>query len=99
MLLLPTFGLTSINAIFEFVIKKFGNQQNVPDDIKWRCVSYNGAFFVKYVTTCTFIGLSLEILRIVDLFLYLIKILWAKSPIERQAVRKVINFRYYFMLD
>ena len=83
------FGLTSINAILGFVINKFGTDQSVSNDLKWRCVSYNGAFFVKYVTTCTFIGLSLEIVRLFDLILYLIKILWAKSAIERQAVRKV----------
>ena len=88
-LILPTFGLTSIDRIFVFVVNKMSSAENFISDDKWRCVSYNGAFFVKYVTTCTFIGLSLEIVRLFDLFLYLLKLLWAKSALERQAVRKV----------
>lgn len=82
-LILPTLGLTSINAIFEFL-----NNKEIAI-IKWTCISDNGAFFLKYVTTCSFIGTALDLLRIPELLLYVIKMFYSRSSAERLAVRMV----------
>jgi calcium permeable stress-gated cation channel len=81
-LILPTLGLTSINAVFQWLNK---NELS----FKWRCVSDNGAFFLKYVTTCSLIGTALDLLRLPELLWYLIKLLWSRSLSERLAVRMV----------
>jgi hypothetical protein len=81
-LILPTIGLTSINALIE----AFGKDDS---NIKWRCISDNGAFFLKYVTTCSFIGTALDLLRLPDLFLYILRTMWSRSSAERLAVRMV----------
>lgn len=80
-LILPTLGLTSINALLEFKT----NDSNV----KWTCVSDNGAFFVKYIITFSFIGTALDLLRLPDLFMYIIRMIWSRSSAERLAVRMV----------
>ena len=56
-----------------------------------RCIFIpdNGAFFVNYVITSAFIGTAAELVRIPELLLYSIRIVWAKSAAERTAVRKV----------
>ena len=112
-LVLPTLGLTSINTLLEL---KWLNNKN-DDSIKWRCVSDNGAFFLKviicnkkiqlrflsfeykidnltslilkYITTCAIIGTALDLLRLPDLFLYLIRMMWSRSSAERHAVKMV----------
>ena len=84
-LILPTLGLTSINALFQWL-------SNDDKNIKWRCVSDNGAFFIKYVTTFGLIGTALDLLRLPDLFLYLIKMSWSRSAVERHDVRQVNIF-------
>ena len=87
-LILPTLGLTSINALIE----SLGHQDD--DNIKWRCISDNGAFFLKYVTTCSFIGTALDLLRLPDLFLYILRTLWSRSSAERLAVRMQAAFEF-----
>lgn len=88
-LILPTLGLTSINALFEWINDKDD------DIIKWKCISDNGAFFLKYVTTCSFIGTALDLLRLPELLLYIIKMLHSRSSAERFAVR-MVNFYFQF---
>jgi calcium permeable stress-gated cation channel len=88
-LILPTLGLTSINAVFQWFNK---NELS----FKWRCVSDNGAFFLKYVTTCSLIGTALDLLRLPELLWYLIKLLWSRSLSERLAVRMVNEILLYF---
>ena len=82
-LILPTLGLTSIDAAFRW----FQDKSN----IKWECVSDNGAFFIKYITTCSFIGTAIDLLRLPDLLLYLIRMLWSRSKAERLCVKMVCN--------
>ena len=84
-------GLTSIDRLLVWIFNKMSSDEDVVYTDKWRCVSYNGAFYVKYVTTSTFVGLSIEILRPDHLILYIVKLLWAKSAIQRHAIRKVNN--------
>jgi hypothetical protein len=83
-LILPTLGLTSVNALFEFL-----NNKEEEDIIKWRCVSENGAFFLKYVTTCSLIGTALDLLRISELIVYIFKLAYSRSLAERVAVKMV----------
>ena len=90
-LILPTLGLTSINAVFQYI----GTKDT--DNIKWRCVSDNGAFFLKYITTCSFIGTAFDLLRLPDLLLYLIKMFWSRSSAERLAVRMVSKRTLFFV--
>ena len=82
-LILPILGLTSIDAVFAW----FQDKTN----FKWRCVSNNGAFFIKYVTTFGLIGTALDLLRLPDLLLYLVKMVWSRSSVERHGLRKVIT--------
>lgn len=89
-LILPTLGLTSINAFFEWI----GDKQSDVSNIKWKCVSDNGAFFLKYVTTCSLIGTALDLLRLPELLLYLLKMLWSRSSAERLAVRMQVAFEF-----
>lgn len=91
-LILPTLGLTSINALFEWL----NNKESVV--IKWTCISDNGAFFLKYVTTCSFIGTALDLLRLPELFLYVVKMLYSRSSAERLAVRMVRTYLKRFYL-
>jgi hypothetical protein len=89
-LILPTLGLTSLNALFEF---KWLNQTS-EYSVKWRCISDNGAFFLKYVTTCSLIGTALDLLRLPDLFLYLIRSVWSRSRAERLSNRMEAAFEF-----
>jgi calcium permeable stress-gated cation channel len=93
-LILPTLGLTSINAIFDWLKNKDPNDP--ANSIKWQCISDNGAFFIKYVTTCSFIGTALDLLRIPELLLYLCKLLWARSSAERLAIRMQVAFEFEY---
>lgn len=45
--------------------------------------------FLKYVTTCSLIGTALDLLRLPELFLYVVRLLWSRSSAERLAVRMV----------
>ena len=63
--ILPSLGLTSAQAFFEWAI-------NVNGTYRWECVFLpdNGAFFVNYVITSSFIGTALELMRFAELFMY-----------------------------
>lgn len=49
----------------------------------------NGAFFVNYIITSTFIGAAIELLRLADLIYYIYVIITAKSTAERRVIRHV----------
>jgi hypothetical protein len=49
----------------------------------------NGAFFVNYIITSTFIGETIELLRLADLVFYIYIIATAKSTVERRVIRHV----------
>jgi len=95
-LILPTLGITSIDA----AILWFQDKSN----IKWQCVSNNGAFFIKYITTCSLIGTAIDLLRLPDLLLYLIRMLWSRSKAERLCVKIVSDldlvqiYKFYLFL-
>lgn len=62
------------------------------------CVFLPGhcAFFVKYVITAALTGSALELLRFSELFMYCLKILFARSAAEKSAIRKVA-FSFAFL--
>lgn len=56
-----------------------------------RCVflSGNGAFFVNYVITASFIGTALDLIRFPELFMYAFYICFSRSRAEQAGLRKV----------
>lgn len=57
---------------------------------RWDCLFLpdKGAFFVNYITTSTFIGTSLELIRFSELFVYAFCICLTRSKAESSSVRK-----------
>ncbi|XP_025105358.1 CSC1-like protein 2 isoform X4 [Pomacea canaliculata] len=91
-LILPSLGLTSAHAFFEWAVIE--DQKK----LQWQCIFMpsNGSFFVNYVITAAFIGTALELLRFSELFMYGIRLLIARSNAEKAAVRKAVlwDFQY-----
>jgi hypothetical protein len=89
-LILPSLGLTSIEGFLRWVFK---NEDDIKHSsrIRWMCVFLpdNGAFFVNYIITSTFIGEVIELLRLPDLIFYIYIIITAKSTAERSVIRHV----------
>ncbi|XP_015930411.3 CSC1-like protein 2 isoform X1 [Parasteatoda tepidariorum] len=80
----PSLGLTSLNALIHFTIS------NYKEFDKWKCIFLpdNGAFFSDYVMTSAFIGTTIQLLRISDLLYCLLSALMANSEAEKIAIRK-----------
>jgi len=95
-LILPSLGLTSIEGFLRWVFK---NEDDIKHSsrIRWMCVFLpdNGAFFVNYIITSTFIGEVIELLRLPDLIFYIYIIITAKSTAERNVIRHVRIFLKY----
>ncbi|RUS84971.1 hypothetical protein EGW08_007282 [Elysia chlorotica] len=91
-LILPSLGLTSAKALFEWIV--MGQSRS----LQWRCIFLpgNGSFFVNYIITAAFIGTALELLRVPELIVYGVRLLLARSMAERAAVRKAVlwDFQY-----
>lgn len=56
-----------------------------------RCVFLpdQGAFFVNYVIASAFIGNGMELLRLPGLILYTIRMIMARSAVERKNIKQV----------
>jgi hypothetical protein len=93
-LILPSLGLTSGKAMFDWIASRKEAQYK----FRWECIFIpdNGAFFVNYVITSAFIGTAAELIRFPELFTYTIKLMLARSAAERTAVRKAVlwDFQY-----
>eukprot|EP00095_Tigriopus_kingsejongensis_P009316 snap_masked-scaffold320_size207635-processed-gene-1.8 protein:Tk09316 transcript:snap_masked-scaffold320_size207635-processed-gene-1.8-mRNA-1 annotation:"hypothetical protein L798_12217" len=103
-LILPSIGLTSLRAMLEFFIhNRFDPDENM---LKWSCIFLpdNGAFFVNYVITSALMGTALELMRFSELFMYAIRLMFARSHAETPSVRKAnllefpFGFNYGWML-
>ncbi|CAF2776257.1 unnamed protein product [Rotaria sp. Silwood2] len=96
-LILPSLGLTSIEGFLRWV---FQSDDDVTDSgrIRWMCVFLpdNGAFFVNYIITSTFIGAAIELLRLPDLISYIYAIATAKSTAERKFIQHALQFPFRF---
>ncbi|KAI5736401.1 hypothetical protein M8J76_002862 [Diaphorina citri] len=90
-LILPSLGLTSIQAFIEFLPSQ-------TETYRWECLFLpdKGAFFVNYVITSSFIGTSLELIRFPELFMYAVRISVARSEAETASVRKQILWEFPF---
>ena len=93
--LLPTFGFTTVNAIIIFA---FLPEEAKTDAYRWECIFLpdSGAFFVNYVITAGFVGASLELLRIADLLIYMGRVIWSKSKAEGPAIQKASAYEFRF---
>ncbi|XP_057374466.1 calcium permeable stress-gated cation channel 1-like isoform X1 [Daphnia carinata] len=89
--ILPSLGLTSAQAFFEWATRANGTY-------RWECVFLpdNGAFFVNYVITSSFIGTALELMRFAELFLYACKLSCAMSRAEVPGVRRNLLWEFNF---
>ncbi|XP_046455998.1 calcium permeable stress-gated cation channel 1-like isoform X4 [Daphnia pulex] len=89
--ILPSLGLTSAQAFFEWATRS-------NETYRWECVFLpdNGAFFVNYVITSSFIGTALELMRFSELFMYACKLSCAKSRAEVPGVRRNLLWEFNF---
>ena len=91
-LILPSIGLTSLRAVFEFLVHSTTDHNLV----KWSCIFLpdNGAFFVNYVITSALVGTALELMRFSELFMYAIRMMFARSIAETPSIRKANLYEY-----
>lgn len=90
--ILPSLGLTSAKAFVEWALMT-KNQT-----MRWECVFLpdNGAFYVNYVITSSFVGTALELIRFPELFMYVVRLCAMRSVAERISVRKAILWEFPF---
>ncbi|XP_071165946.1 calcium permeable stress-gated cation channel 1-like [Mytilus edulis] len=91
-LILPSLGLTSAEALFQWFV------MDLQKTIRWKCVFLpgNGAFFINYIITATFIGSALELLRFSELFMYAFHLCMTRSNAEKTAVIKSVIREFQF---
>lgn len=63
---------------------------NQDKGLSWSCIFYkeNGALFVNYVCTSSLCGTAAELMRLPELFVYAVKLCFARSGAEVGAIRK-----------
>ncbi|XP_070577636.1 calcium permeable stress-gated cation channel 1-like isoform X2 [Ptychodera flava] len=93
LLILPSLGLTSAQAFFEWSLK---NEEEIR--MRWNCIFLpdNGAFFVNYVITCAVAGTALELFRFPELFYYACNMLWTRSEAEKITKRQELAYEFQF---
>merc|ERR1712227_174781 len=66
--------------------------------IRWNCVGLpdSGAVFINYIITATFIGTSLELLRLPDMICYLFEVCKSKTPANSGAIKRAITYEFRF---
>lgn len=60
--------------------------------LRWPCIfsKDNGALYVNYLCTSTFLGTVSELMRLPELFVYCVKLCFARSEAEIAAIRKSV---------
>ncbi|XP_078000639.1 osmosensitive cation channel TMEM63C-like [Glandiceps talaboti] len=93
LLILPSLGLTSAQAFFEWSLS---NDEAIK--MRWNCIFLpdNGAFFVNYVITCALAGTALELFRFPELVYYACSMLWTRSEAEKITKRKELAYDFQF---
>ena len=93
-LILPSIGLTTARGVLEFILHSTNNENIV----KYACIFLpdNGAFFVNYVITSALVGTALELMRFSELFMYAMRMLFARSVAETPSVRKANVYEFPF---
>ncbi|XP_071506905.1 calcium permeable stress-gated cation channel 1-like isoform X1 [Diadema antillarum] len=92
-LILPSLGLASAQALFEYSLKSVEELK-----IRWGCIFLpeNGAFFVNFIITSAFIGTALELIRFPELFYYGINMLWTRSEAEKVTKRSRVAYEFQY---
>ncbi|XP_067120038.1 calcium permeable stress-gated cation channel 1 [Centruroides vittatus] len=91
-LILPSLGEISLRVLIETTLKNKGHSP------RWRCIFLpdNGALYVNYVITATFIGTAMELIRFPELFLYACYLGFSRSKAEYATIRKVVMWEFEF---
>lgn len=92
-IVLPSAGFLSTNALLENFFST-----NSTKRFRWQCLFPvdNGAFFVNYALQAAFLGNTVEILRLPELFLYLFYYILSRSSAEYKNARKQVSFDFPF---
>ncbi|XP_041468382.1 calcium permeable stress-gated cation channel 1-like isoform X5 [Lytechinus variegatus] len=92
-LILPSLGLASAQALFEYSLKSVAEIK-----MRWGCIFLpeNGAFFVNFIITSAFIGTALELIRFPELFYYGINMLWTRSEAEKITKRSRVAYEFQY---
>uniref|UniRef100_A0A8C4QRY2 Transmembrane protein 63C n=1 Tax=Eptatretus burgeri TaxID=7764 RepID=A0A8C4QRY2_EPTBU len=93
-LILPSLGLSSLDLFFRWLFDNVLQKGS----LRFECVFLpdNGAFFVNYVITAAFIGTSLALLRLPDLFYFALEMCLARSA--HQAYEFPYGVEYAWMI-
>ncbi|XP_023218972.1 CSC1-like protein 1 [Centruroides sculpturatus] len=91
-LILPSLGEISLRVLIETTLKNKGHSP------RWRCIFLpdNGALYVNYVITATFIGTAMELIRFPELFLYACYLGFSRSKAEYATIRKAAMWEFEF---
>lgn len=94
-LILPSLGLTSIQAFVEWTIDSAIKETN---EYRWKCVFLpnKGAFFVNYVISSAFIGNLVDLIRFPDLLYYCWLKMLSKSVAETTYIRNTAFVQFPF---
>ena len=98
-LILPSIGQTTVRAFMESIIPKANTTDSGGGGgINWQCIFLpdNGAFFVNYAITSSFVGIGLEFMRFSEIFMYAMRMCVARSVAEIASVRKASLYEYPF---
>uniref|UniRef100_A0AAY4AFL1 Transmembrane protein 63C n=1 Tax=Denticeps clupeoides TaxID=299321 RepID=A0AAY4AFL1_9TELE len=95
-IILPSLGLSSLDVFFRWLF-----DVNFLDERGVKCVFLpdNGAFFVNYVITSSLMGTAMELLRIPALFVYTMRLCFAKSKAEQIHVKRSQAYEFQFGLE
>ncbi|GBM79445.1 CSC1-like protein 1 [Araneus ventricosus] len=93
--ILPSLGLTSLSSFFRWSL------MNEDQQFDWSCIFFpdNGAFFVEYVLTSTFIGTTMQLIRLPDVLLCSWQLLTARSEVERLSIRRGVIWDFSFGIE
>jgi len=99
-LILPSVGMTSLRGFFQMFIDSAQANHTIPNNstLKWNCIFLpdNGAFFVNYVITSALVGTALEYMRFSELFMYAMRLSFARSVAEIPSVRAANLYEFPF---
>ncbi|XP_034018309.1 CSC1-like protein 1 [Thalassophryne amazonica] len=92
-LILPSLGLTSLALLLRWL---FDQEFLSSGKLRFECVflANQGAFFVNYVIAAALVGSGMELLRLPELLVYIIRLGLARSAAERKYVKQ--NQAYEF---
>jgi len=99
-LILPSIGGTTLEGMVEYILRNKGHMKPIysNDTIRWDCIFLpnNGAFFVNYVITSSLFGTAIEFLRFSELFMYALRLCFARSVAEIASVRSANLYEFMF---